>query len=67
EQRLLRAGMLDQQDIDRTHVAAQSEAEAALAEALAEPKPSPADVYEHTYAPSPVDVVYPEDYTGLPA
>ena len=24
------------------------------------------DVARHTYAPSPVDVVYPEDYTGLP-
>ena len=24
------------------------------------------DVFKHTYAPSPVDVVYPEDYTGLP-
>jgi hypothetical protein len=23
-------------------------------------------VYTHTYAASPVDVVYPKDYTGLP-
>ena len=26
----------------------------------------PADVMKHTYAPSTVDAVYPEDYTGLP-
>jgi len=30
------------------------------------PKPTVADVLKHSYAPSPVDVVYPEDYTGLP-
>jgi 2-oxoisovalerate dehydrogenase E1 component alpha subunit len=31
-----------------------------------EPRPMPEDINRHTYAPSPVDAVYPEDYTGLP-
>ena len=31
-----------------------------------EPMPTPADVEKYTYAPSPVDAVYPGDYTGLP-
>jgi 2-oxoisovalerate dehydrogenase E1 component alpha subunit len=33
---------------------------------MREPEPRPEDVYRFTYAPSPVDVVYPQDYTGLP-
>jgi len=33
---------------------------------MGEPRPGPEDVERFTYAPSPVDVVYPEDYTGLP-
>lgn len=33
---------------------------------LKEPKPRPEDVEKHTYASSPVDAVYPGDYTGLP-
>ncbi len=28
--------------------------------------PQASDVEKHTYAPSTVDAVYPEDYTGLP-
>lgn len=66
EQKLLRAGVLDQQVMELTHAEAQAEAEAALEQTLAEPKPAPADVHKHVYAPSPVDVVYPDDYTGLP-
>ena len=31
-----------------------------------EPVPTPQDIERHTYAPSPVDAVYPGDYTGLP-
>ena len=40
--------------------------EATLEEVLAEDQPTVADIEKHTYAPSPVDAVYPEDYTGLP-
>ena len=44
-----------------------TEADTAVATAMREPKPRPQDVERFTYAPSPVDAVYPEDYTGLPA
>jgi 2-oxoisovalerate dehydrogenase E1 component alpha subunit len=66
EQKLLDAGVLQQEEIDRTHEEAKEESEAALEQCLREPKPTAADVPRHTYAPSPVDAVYPGDYTGLP-
>jgi 2-oxoisovalerate dehydrogenase E1 component alpha subunit len=66
EQKLVRAGVLSQEVIERIHAEIQAEAEAALEQALAEPKPTPAEVHKHTYASSSVDQVYPEDYTGLP-
>jgi 2-oxoisovalerate dehydrogenase E1 component alpha subunit len=66
EEKLVRAGVLDETAVGQTHVAAKAEAEAALEQALGEPRPTAADVYRHTYAASAVDAVYPEDYTGLP-
>jgi 2-oxoisovalerate dehydrogenase E1 component alpha subunit len=66
ERKLLDAGALDSEMIDRAHEEAEAEAEAALEQALREPKPTAADVYKFTYAPSAVDPIYPEDYTGLP-
>jgi 2-oxoisovalerate dehydrogenase E1 component alpha subunit len=66
EKKLLEAGVIDQETIDRTHADAHAEADAALEQALSEPRPTPEDVYKYTYAPSPVDAVYPGDYTGLP-
>jgi 2-oxoisovalerate dehydrogenase E1 component alpha subunit len=45
---------------------AKEEADTAVVQAMGEPRPGPEDVERFTYAPSPVDVVYPEDYTGLP-
>lgn len=67
EQKLLDAGALDASDVDQIRTEAREEIETALRQVLAEPQPTPEDVYMHTYAPSPVDAVYPEDYTGLPA
>jgi 2-oxoisovalerate dehydrogenase E1 component alpha subunit len=67
EQKLLDAGVLDAAAIERVHEEARAEADAALEEVLRERRPTPADVYRHTYAPSPVDAVYPGDYTGLPS
>ena len=52
EQKLLDAGVLDPATIDQIHEEAQAEAEAALEQALGEPKPTPADVEKHTYAPA---------------
>ena len=50
----------------KVHVDAKSESDAAVAAAMREAKPKASDVERHTYAPSPVDDVYPEDFTGLP-
>src|SRR5262249_14671196 len=66
EEKLLAAGVLDRQIVEHTHAAAQVEAEEALEQVLREPKPRPEDVERYTYADSPVDAVYPGDYTGLP-
>lgn len=66
EQKLLAAEIIDQKLIDRIHEEAHAETERALEQALSEPKPSPNDIAKYTYASSPVDAVYPGDYTGLP-
>src|SRR5690349_14695546 len=66
EEKLLAAGILDRQTMERVQADAQAEVEAASDQVIQEPRPTPEDVYRHTYAPSPVDVVYPDDYTGLP-
>ena len=67
EQKLIDAGVLDPHQITQVHEDADAEIEAALDQVLAEPQPTAADVEKHTYAPSAVDAVYPEDYTGLPS
>ena len=64
---MLHAGIIDQPTIDQVHLEATEEAESALEQALGEPRPTPEDINRFTYAPSPVDPVYPEDYTGLPS
>ena len=66
ERKLLEAGALDRETIGRIHDDAREEAEAALTQAQKEAKPTAADVYRYTYADSPVDAVYPGDYSGLP-
>ena len=63
---LLDAHGADEETFKQIHADARAEAEAALEQALREPKPTPADVEKHTYAASKVDAVYPGDYTGLP-
>jgi 2-oxoisovalerate dehydrogenase E1 component alpha subunit len=66
ERKLLEPGLVTQPMLDDVHDAATQEVDAAVEQALQEPKPTPADVLRHTYAPSRVDAVYPDDYTGLP-
>jgi 2-oxoisovalerate dehydrogenase E1 component alpha subunit len=66
EERLLGAQLVDREALERIHEEAHSEAEAAVEKAMQEPKPKPEDVERFTYAPSPVDAVYPDDYNGLP-
>jgi len=66
EQMLIDQGAIDSATVKTLKDEARAEADAAVVAAMQEPQPTPADVYRFTYAPSPVDVVYPEDYTGLP-
>ena len=66
EERLLKAGLLTRETAERVHGEARAEADDAVARAMQEPQPEPEDIEAHTLAPSPVDKVYPGDYTGLP-
>lgn len=66
EERLLKAGLLDRATAERVHAEAKDEADEAVARVMREPQPEPGDVEKFTYAPSPIDHVYPDDYTGLP-
>ena len=45
---------------------AREEADTAVIEAIEDAQPTSDDVERFTYAPSPVDAVYPDDYNGLP-
>lgn len=66
ERKLQTAGLLDGDAVKHVHEEAHAEAEAAVAQTLSEARPTLDDVNRHTFAPSPVDAVYPDDYTGLP-
>ena len=66
ESKLLDAGIIDQHEIARIQQDAKDEVDAAVEQAASEPKPKPEDVERFIYAPSPVDKVYPGDYTGPP-
>jgi 2-oxoisovalerate dehydrogenase E1 component alpha subunit len=66
EQKLLDAEVIDTHGLKAMKDAAKAEADAAVVEAMKDPQPTPEDVEKFTYAPSPVDAVYPQDYTGLP-
>jgi 2-oxoisovalerate dehydrogenase E1 component alpha subunit len=66
ERKLAHAGVLDKIAIEHFHTEVDAEIEAAVEQVMSEPRPMPADVEKYTYAPSPVDAVYPGDYTGLP-
>ncbi|MFL5338964.1 MAG: thiamine pyrophosphate-dependent dehydrogenase E1 component subunit alpha [Gemmataceae bacterium] len=67
EQILQRTGVLDADDVQQVHDESRAELDAAVRQVLSEPQPTAADVFRGTYHPSPVDVVYPGDYTGLPS
>ena len=66
EQKLIDAGAIDAATVKAMKDEAKTEADAAVVEAMQEPEPSREDVEAFTYAPSEVDAVYPQDYTGLP-
>jgi 2-oxoisovalerate dehydrogenase E1 component alpha subunit len=66
EHKLIKAHLLDSEEVERIHAEAEAEVAEAAEQVAKEPRPTPADVEKFTYAPSPVDAVYPGDYTGLP-
>lgn len=66
EQRLIDQGATDADEIAELKSAAKKEADDAVVKIMTEDRPTADDVNTHTYAPSQVDLVYPQDYTGLP-
>jgi 2-oxoisovalerate dehydrogenase E1 component alpha subunit len=66
ERKLLEAQVLDREAVERVHEEARAEVDQAAEQVAREPRPKPEDVEKDTYAASPVDAVYPGDYTGLP-
>ena len=66
ERILMDAGVMDPTAINQIHEEAGTEVDAALEQSAKEARPTAADVYKDTYAPSSVDPIYPDDYTGLP-
>jgi len=66
EQKLLRYRVLSLPEIRDIKEQAEAEVETAVAQVLREPQPAPDDVPRFTYAASPVDAIYPGDYTRLP-
>jgi len=67
ERRMREVAMVDSATLDQIHREADEEIETKADLILVEPRPTIADLYRHTYAASPVDAVYPGDFTGLPA
>ena len=66
EEKLVAAGVIHRELAEMIHHEAHEEADDAVEVAMREPRPTASDVERFTFAPSPVDVVYPNDYTGLP-
>jgi 2-oxoisovalerate dehydrogenase E1 component alpha subunit len=66
EQKLIDANAIDAEQVRALKAEAKEEADAAVVQATSEAKPRREDVERFTYAPSRVDAIYPDDYTGLP-
>ena len=66
ERRFIQDGIIHRELAEAIWHEAHEEADQAVVQAMEDAKPSPDDVERFTYAPSPVDAVYPDDYNGLP-
>ncbi len=66
EKKLVTAGIIHRELAEMIHHDAHEEADQAVEQAMREPRPTAEDVERFTFAPSTVDAVYPNDYTGLP-
>ena len=64
ERKLSEVGLLDHVAIEHTHEEALAEVEAVVEQVLNEAMPTAGRRGEIHHAPSSVDAVYPEDYTG---
>lgn len=65
ERKLVDSGV-DRTKLDSVHADAKEEVEEAVRTVAHEPRPGAEHIYQHTFAPSSVDAVYPEDFRGLP-
>lgn len=66
EQKLIDSEAVDAEQVRALKDEAKAEADAAVVLATSEARPTLQDVERFTYADSPVDKVYPRDFTGLP-
>jgi 2-oxoisovalerate dehydrogenase E1 component alpha subunit len=66
EKRLIDNGFMDESRITELRNRILAELDEASEQVRREPAPTANDVERFTYAPSPVDRIYPNDYTGLP-
>ncbi len=66
ERQLIQQGIIHRELAEAIRHEARDEADAAVVQAMEDAKPTADDVERFTYAPSPVDAVYPDDYNGLP-
>jgi 2-oxoisovalerate dehydrogenase E1 component alpha subunit len=66
ERQLLEAGVADPMAVAHMRKEAYDEADRAADQVVHEKRPTPDEVYKFTFAPSKVDAVYLNDYTGLP-
>jgi 2-oxoisovalerate dehydrogenase E1 component alpha subunit len=66
QEKLISKGILDRETAETIHHEAHEAVALAVERIIHEAAPSPADIERFTYAPSQVDAIYPEDYTGLP-
>jgi 2-oxoisovalerate dehydrogenase E1 component alpha subunit len=65
-EQLLSSGAITPEMIEQTKKAADQEVQSAIDQVLAEPMPTPDDLYSHVFAPSRVDAIYPDGCRGLP-
>ena len=66
ENKLVASGVIHRELVEMIYHDAQEEADKAVEQAMSEKSPTLVDVERFTFAPSEVDAVYPQDYTGLP-
>jgi 2-oxoisovalerate dehydrogenase E1 component alpha subunit len=66
ERQLFEAKALTPETAEVIRMQAAAEADAAVEKTMKEAEPSPSDVERFSYAPSRYDLIYPEDYSGLP-